>query len=112
MSLRRHWFRATTQGGRLTQTALSIRTYQDLLGWLGEVYTLLKSGGGSDSPPSLRLQVGHLATLSLTPPLRGQPERPQSSETPRPNLSLPMLAQRDSCPGKPPHRLATAKKWS
>ena len=72
------------------QTALSIRTYQDLLGWLGEVYTLLKSGGGSDSPPSLRLQVGHLTTLSLTPPLRGQPERPQSSEAPRPNLSLPM----------------------
>lgn len=56
-------------------------------GWLGEAYTLLKSGGGSDSPPSPSLQVGHLTGLSLAPPLRGQPERPQSSEAPRPNLS-------------------------
>lgn len=31
MSLRRRWFRATTQGGRLIQTPLSIWTHQDLL---------------------------------------------------------------------------------
>ena len=44
-------------------------------------------GGRSDSPPSLSLQVGRLAALSLAPPLRGQPERPQLSEASRPNLS-------------------------